>query len=614
MAARRLDPLAQSFFVESPVFVTKVDLFFAEKDDALPVFMQIRKNKEGKPSADIVNFSQTFIPAANVVTSSNANVATTVSFDQPVFLDTGEFSLTLGSDSKDYFVYISQLDGTDTTTSQRITEQPLIGSLFKSQNASEWTSTQAEDLKFRMYKAVFDTNVTATVDLRVVNTISFLDKLGTDALEVYPNSTILKVFRFNHAMVNNSVIKFFNLANANVSGNVGQIFGIDGNLLQGQAFTVSNAKFDSFTITLPQAVTGVAEPTRFGGDSIILESRDYAYASITPQIPTFKPPNTSIVHKVITTTPSTGASYVIDSSFAQINNSIENKFDTKRVFVGLTNKSNKTANVESLQYRIELSTDNADVSPIIDVQQLGVNLKRNLVNNPSFDADVLPHEIVTITANVPGQTNVYPISSTIGLIAFNDVADRNNAKTIINGTLLNLTANINDGQYRVIDVLDNGANIRVAKLSGTILPELTGNTASANTYVITNSSVFIAEEAAEGGSAYSKYITRQVDLVNPSTSIKFFLDVAKPINSNLKFYFKAKLASDSTNLRDVEYTEITGVTIPNSLGGEFFEISKQLDNIDAFNSLVFKVVFLSSDEAQVPRIKNLRIVALEWWN
>ena len=242
------------------------------------------------------------------------------------------------------------------------------------------------------------------------------------------------------------------------------------------------------------------------------------------------------------------------------------------------------------------------------MQQLGVSFKRNLVNNPSYN-DVLPHEIVTIVNN--GKANVYPLSNTVALIYLDDTTDRDNANLILNGTILEITANVNDGQYRVIDILDGGANIKVAKLSGNVVLENLGNTASSNTYVITNSSAFIAEEAAEGGSAYSKYITRQVDLINPSTSIKFFLDVAKPINANLKFYFKSKLASDSTNLRDVEYTEITGVTIPNSLGGEFFEITKQLDNISSFNSLVLKIVFLSSSEDQIPVIKNLRIIALE---
>ena len=609
MAARRLDPLAQSFFVESPVFVTKVDLYFAEKDDALPVFMQIRKNKDGKPSTDFVNFSQTFIPAANVVTSSNANVATTVSFDQPIFLDVGEYSLTLGSDSKDYFVYVSELNGVDTTTSQRITEQPLVGSLFKSQNATEWVSSQAEDLKFKMYKAVFDTSVTSTVNLKVKESISFLDKLNIDALEVYPNSTVLKVFHFNHAAVNNSYIKFFNLANANVSGNVGNIYGISGNLLQGPYFQVSNVKFDSFTITLPQAATGLTEPSRFGGDNIILESRDFAYASITPTIPTFKPPNTSITHKVITTTPSTGSSYVIDSTFNEINNSIENRLNTNRVLVGRSNKIYKTSNVESLQYRIELSTDNADVSPIIDVKQLGVNLKRNLVNNPTYNTTVLEHELVTIAAS--NQSNVYNISNTIGSIHLANTADQTNARSITNGTFITLTGGLNTGQYRVVDVLDSGANIRIFKLSGNIVTDANAFSASPVTITVVNSPAFIAEEAATGGSAYSKYITRQVDIVNPSTSIKFLLDVAKPTGADVEFYFKTKVAGDNTNFKDIEYTKVNNVTITTSQSGEFYEVSKQVDNIPAFNSLIFKVVFLSSNEAQIPRIKNLRIIALE---
>ena len=40
--------------------------------------------------------------------------------------------------------------------------------LFKSQNASTWTADQYEDLKFTIYKAAFDTNVTGTVTLENV--------------------------------------------------------------------------------------------------------------------------------------------------------------------------------------------------------------------------------------------------------------------------------------------------------------------------------------------------------------------------------------------------------------------------------------------------------------
>ena len=37
-----------------------------------------------------------------------------------------------------------------------ISTQPTLGSLFKSQNASTWTPSQYEDLKFILYRANFD--------------------------------------------------------------------------------------------------------------------------------------------------------------------------------------------------------------------------------------------------------------------------------------------------------------------------------------------------------------------------------------------------------------------------------------------------------------------------
>lgn len=609
MAIKRLDPLAQSFFVENPIFITKVDLFFAEKDDALPVFMQIRKNKDGSPSKEVVNFSETYIPSANVSTSTNANVATTVTFSQPVYLDIGEYSLTLGSDSKDYKVYVSALNGTDITTSVRITEQPLVGSLFKSQNAIEWQPSPFEDLKFKLYKAVFDTGVTSTVNLHRDVRLGNYYPLEDDPLEIYPGNVILKVYHFNHAMVNNAYVKFLNVANANSTGNVGQIYGIDGNTIQGPYFQISNVKFDSYTIVLPKGVTGITETTRFGGDSVFVEGQDIGYSSVTPSIPVYSPANTTTTHKIITTTPSTGSTYTVDSAFTEINNGVENKFNTSRVIVGKTNKVNKTSNAESLQYRIELSTDKADVSPIIDVKQLGAVFKRNLVNDPTYDSTVYNHELVTVAAS--NKSNVYNFSNVIGYVHLSDSADQNNAKAVINGTYLTLSGGLNTGQYRVIDVLDSGANIKVYKLSGNIVTDANAHSASPVTITVQNSPAFVAEEAAVGGSSYSKYVTKQVDFLNPCTSIKFFLDVAKPTGSDVEFYYKTKVAGDNTKFNEIEYTKVSNVTVTTSLGGEFYQVSKQVDDISSFNSLVFKIVFQSNNEAQVPKVKNLRIIALE---
>jgi len=158
----------------------------------------------------------------------------------------------------------------------------------------------------------------------------------------------------------------------------------------------------------------------------------------------------------------------------------------------------------------------------------------------------------------------------------------------------------------VIEVRDSGANVAVYNLSGVNVSTMSSDTS----LTITNGRNFIAEEAPFDGSAYSKYITRQVDFVNPSDSFKFFVDVVRPSGSNIKFYYKISEVGDTIDLKDKEYTEITDVTLPTTLNGSFSEVSKLVDNLPQFDAIVFKIVFLSDDGTKVPKCKDLRIIAL----
>lgn len=159
------DPLAQSFNIPngSGLFVTKIDLYFAAKDDVLPVTVQLRPMSLGLPTGTVYPFSEVSIDPKDVNISDDGSVKTTVTFPSPVYLKGGEeHAVVLLSESTSYQVWISRLGEVDRTTaglpeSQQIfvTEQPLLGSLFKSQNASTWTPSQYEDLKFSLYQAVF---------------------------------------------------------------------------------------------------------------------------------------------------------------------------------------------------------------------------------------------------------------------------------------------------------------------------------------------------------------------------------------------------------------------------------------------------------------------------
>ncbi len=159
------DPLAQSFNLPAGngLFVTKIDLYFRTKDDVLPVTVQLRPMSLGLPTGTVYPFSEVSIDPEDVNISEDGSVKTTVTFPSPVYLRGGEeHAVVLLSESTSYQVWISRLGEVDRTTaglpeSQQIfvTEQPLLGSLFKSQNASTWTPSQYEDLKFTMYQAVF---------------------------------------------------------------------------------------------------------------------------------------------------------------------------------------------------------------------------------------------------------------------------------------------------------------------------------------------------------------------------------------------------------------------------------------------------------------------------
>ena len=153
------DPLAQSFLVDNDtgVFVTRCDVFFASKDDMeIPVTIQLRTMQNGFPTQHILPLSEIVLDPADINVSGDGSVATSFNFKAPVYLEGGkEYAICLASNSTKYSVYISRIGENDLLTQTYISNQPYLGSLFKSQNASTWEASQWEDLKFTLYRADF---------------------------------------------------------------------------------------------------------------------------------------------------------------------------------------------------------------------------------------------------------------------------------------------------------------------------------------------------------------------------------------------------------------------------------------------------------------------------
>ena len=157
------DPLAQTFFVPAGiypngVFLTGISLYFESVDDSLPVFVQIRPTVNGYPSSSkVIPLSTVWKAPYDVNTSTDASVETLFKFTDPVYLQAGEYAIVVGANSSKTKAYYATVGQKQIGSTNTISQQPNVGSLFISQNGSTWNADQSSDLSFKLYHAQFDT-------------------------------------------------------------------------------------------------------------------------------------------------------------------------------------------------------------------------------------------------------------------------------------------------------------------------------------------------------------------------------------------------------------------------------------------------------------------------
>ena len=227
------DPLAQTFLVRQTggAFLTKIDIFFASKDDKVPVNIEIREVVNGYPGKRVLPFSKVSLKPEQVNLSSSTvsvggiptpsyDTATTFNFPSPVYVqDNSEYAIVLSSDSNNYKVWISQLGDLIPGSSRTISEQPYMGVFFKSQNASTWSADQNQDLKFTIYRAKFDINAVGNIEF--VNDVLPYQNLGKDPLEIKSGVTKVRVYQKDHGMAASSRVVITDSDSTKLTGTLG---------------------------------------------------------------------------------------------------------------------------------------------------------------------------------------------------------------------------------------------------------------------------------------------------------------------------------------------------------------------------------------------------------
>jgi hypothetical protein len=183
---------------ETGAFMTSIDLFFANKDEAEKVTIEVRTVELGTPTNQLVDdFSRVTLEPSQINTSTDGTVPTNVKFPSPIYLEPNtEYAVViLAPTTNQYEHWVARMGErtVNTTTlpnaeSVLVTKQYVGGSLFKSQNGTIWTASQFEDLKFKLYKANF-TTTTGTAffyNTPLTPTDSNLPKLNADSVKTLP--------------------------------------------------------------------------------------------------------------------------------------------------------------------------------------------------------------------------------------------------------------------------------------------------------------------------------------------------------------------------------------------------------------------------------------------
>ena len=607
------DPLAQTFMTDfsGGAFLLNVELFFSQKDNTLPVWVELRNTVNGYPGPKLLPFGRVVLDPSQVNIDDNTGLSsTTFSFDSPVYIQQGiEYCVVVMTNSLEYKIWISQMGEQDVSGSNRfVSTQPHLGSLFKSQNNTAWTAVQSQDMKFTINGCNFNQSNTGTVTLQnniigdavtnEIGTTVYGRRLFDNPIVLTNSSAVAKVKHRDHGMYS-------------TSNNV---------LITGVSSGVST--------TLNGAITATAT-------SLTLTSAtNFDTGSITVKIG-----NEIITGSLSGTTLSSLSRGASGSTAAEHSDGATIEFYVING-VPLT-EINKThtaiANIQIDSYTIALSTSATVTGASTDTDIGGINvvasenyryeLSKTVLNSLELEETSLNTTLVTTSATSPSGTETSFTKSTsetpvpIGenfehdtsrMVAsnINEANEMSSVKSL--ETKITLTST-NTNVSPVID-LDRASTILIAN-------KLDNIDSSSDVYPTTE---YAPSTEPEGDNNSAIYITKSVSLENPATALRVFFSANKIDTSEIKVLFKILRTDDTSSLDELGYTFFNDTGLPddippNSLGKDDlqeYSFSAGIkddgigDALDEFISFQIKIVMQGTDAANPPRIKDLRAIAL----
>ena len=615
------DPLAQTFMIfdtkqsskdETGFFLTSVDIYYFAKDSVYPTWIEIRNVINGAPGPKILPFGRKLLQSDEVLLSNDGSVATTFTFDSPVYVKGGtEYCVVVRTDVPDYKVWISDLGTTDANGNE-ITDQPHVGVLFKSANNSSWSASQTQDLKFTVRRASFDTSAAGLVTLQ--NQSLPAKTLTNNPLEMTDSNTALKINHKTHGMysTSNNVI-------------------IDG-VKSGASTTLNGALSATATsITLTSGTNFDDTSGKYSRDA----SNVY-YIKIDDEI---------ISYTTISGTGITSATRGANSTTAttHANGATVELYQIHKVPLFDINKTHTAiANISADSYTIVLAT-----TPVVDGSGSTSTFGGSVctaTENAQYDVattimgSLVPSRtsitggfITTSGTSISGSEQSFAKSTTTRVLPLNDnyyfpstnlIASSINETNEMGGVKsLSVPITLSSELETVSPVIDTQrmSVIAVANVVDKI-------DSSADVYPTT---IYKPMTEPEGDNHSAIYMTKKVNLETPATSLRVLLDISRESASDVKVMFKTLRVDDAFSFDEIDYRFFNDDGTLAGSGGPDVEVRPAIRNefleheytagvtddgignpLDEFISFQIKIVMRTTNQARPPRVRNLRALAL----
>jgi hypothetical protein len=176
-----------------------------------------------------------------------------------------------------------------------------------------------------------------------------------------------------------------------------------------------------------------------------------------------------------------------------------------------------------------------------------------------------------------------------------------------------LTATV--GKFLTIAGASSGSSTRLITAIAADGSSITFSSAPAavtGNVTLTQRERFVDEIAPLEGSTYSKYVTKRVNLANASTFLRIRFAANIPPEASVEVWYKTAVVGSTSSFESVTYRQISpDYPIINASNGSdrFIDVSYSENNMQAYDAVQIKLVLKSQNSSEVPRIRDLRIIA-----